>query len=146
MARKKLFMDGEIFAEYAEKIRKFGSLEYLKETTEEALVKSNEYVSELLHRDMKKHNQTGKTEASISDDSKVSWSGTIASIKAGFKISEGGLASIFLMYGTQVNGTPRTKPDQKLYNDVFGAASSKKRSEIQKEVLEKALRKAMEGK
>ena len=142
MARKKLFIDGDIFGEYANKLYKLASMEYLKETTEQALVESKEYVTENLHKEMKKHHRSGKTEESISDDAKVTWEGTLASIKVGFKISEGGLASVFLMYGT-----PRVQPpDKKLYNAVYGSATSKKIAEIQREVFDNALRKIMEEK
>jgi hypothetical protein len=142
MARKKLFVDGEVFGQYAQQLYKLSSMEFLKETTEKALMESKAYVTEKLHQDMKKHHRTGRTEASIDDDSGVEWKGTLASIKVGFKISEGGLPSIFLMYGT-----PRIEPpDKKLYNDVYGAATSRKIQEIQREVFDNALRQVMEEK
>ena len=141
MARKKLFIDGDIFGQYAQKLYKLGSMEYLKETTEKALVESKEYVTENLHKEMKRHRRSGRTEESISDDAKVTWEGTLASIKVGFKIPEG-LASVFLMYGT-----PRVQPpDKKLYNAVYGPATSRKVAEIQEEVFDNALRKIMEEK
>lgn len=139
MARAKLFIDGDIFADYAAKLEKIGSMEYLKKTTEKALEESKDYVTKNLHQDMKKHHRTGRTEKSIDDDSKVEWHGSEASIKVGFKISDGGLASIFLMYGT-----PRMQPDKKLYNDVYGNSTRRKISEIQREVFDKALRQVME--
>ena len=141
MARKKLYMDGEVFGQYAQQLYKLSSMEFLKETTEKALMESKAYVTEKLHQDMKKHHRTGRTEASIDDDSGVEWKGTLASVKVGFKISEGGLASIFLMYGT-----PRMQPDRKLYNDVYGAATRRKIQEIQREVFDNALRQVMEEK
>lgn len=142
MARKKFFIDGDVFEQYSRQLAKLGSMEYLKETTEQALVESKEYVTENLHKEMKKHRRSGRTEESISNDSKVNWEGTLASIKVGFKISEGGLASVFLMYGT-----PRVQPpDKKLYNAVYGTATSRKVAEIQEEVFDNALRKIMEEK
>lgn len=141
MARKKLYMDGEVFGQYAQQLYKLSSMEFLKETTEKALMESKAYVTEKLHQDMKKHHRTGRTETSIDDDSGVEWKGTLASLKVGFKISEGGLASIFLMYGT-----PRMQPDRKLYNDVYGAATRRKIQEIQREVFDNALRQVMEEK
>lgn len=141
MARKKLYMDGEVFGQYAQQLYKLSSMEFLKETTEKALMESKAYVTEKLHQDMKKHHRTGRTEASIDDDSGVEWKGTLASVKVGFKISEGGLPSIFLMYGT-----PRMQPDRKLYNDVYGAATRRKIQEIQREVFDNALRQVMEEK
>jgi hypothetical protein len=139
MARKKFFMNAEVFGQYAQKLQKLGSTEFLKKTVEQALEESKEYVTEKLHQEMPKHHRTGRTEASIDDDSGVEWKGTLASVKVGFNISEGGLASIFLMYGT-----PRMQPDRKLYNDVYGTAAQRKVREIQEEVFNDALRKVME--
>ena len=140
MGRKKFSIDAEVFSDYYRKLIKVGSMEFLKETVEKALLESKEYVTEKLQSDMPKHHRTGRTESSIDTDSKVMWEGSVAYVKVGFNISSGGLASIFLMYGT-----PRMQPDRKLYNDVYGTATSKKISEIQKEVLDKALQEVMEG-
>lgn len=139
MARKRFSIDGDLWSPYLEKLQKVGSMDFLQETVEKALTDSKEYVTANLHKDMKKHKRTGRTEATIDDDSGVEWSGTLAEIKVGFNISKGGLASVFLMYGT-----PRMQPDRKLYNDVYGAATQRKISEIQKEVFESALQSVME--
>lgn len=79
---------------------------------------------------MKRHHQTGGTESSIQKSSKVGWDGETASVNVGFKISEGGLPSIFLMYGT-----PRQKKDTKLYNDLYGTKTKKQLIEIQKNII-----------
>ena len=47
------------------------------------------------------HNETKRTEKALKKEAEIEWAGTLASVKVGFSISEGGLASIFLMYGTQ---------------------------------------------
>ena len=39
------------------------------------------------------------------------------------------MASIYLMHGTEVHGTPRTPKDQKLYNAIYG---KKIRDEVKK--------------
>ena len=140
MARKRFGVDAEIFSEYAQRLLKAGSKEFLKETVEKALEESKEYVTKNLEAEIKKHNRTGRTEASLDKNSEVQWQGSVAEIKVGFKISDGGLASIFLMYGT-----PRMQPDRKLYNDVYGTAAQRKVREIQEEVFNDALRKVMEG-
>ena len=138
MARNKLIVDFSNFLEYAEKLDKLGG--DLKATAEKALRESKDYVTENIEADMKKHNRTGRTEASIKDDSKVTWEGTTASIDVGFDIKHGGLASIFLMYGT-----PRMPKDQNLYNDFYGAKTRRKIKEMQEKIFEKAIKKRMES-
>lgn len=127
-----------MFSEYGEKLEAVGG--NLKRATEEALEKSKDYVNGELHKQMVKHNRSHKhkTDKSIQDDAKVVWSGFEAEINVGFDIEHGGLASIFLMYGT-----PRADKDQKLYNAVYGTATKKKINEIQQKIFEKAIEEAM---
>ena len=130
----------KFFSDYYRKLIKVGSMEFLKETVEKALLESKEYVTEKLQSDMPKHHRTGRTESSIDTDSKVMWEGSVAYVKVGFNISSGGLASIFLMYGT-----PRMQPDRKLYNDVYGNGNQQEDFGNTKEVFDKALQEVMEG-
>ena len=102
----------------------------IKKTTEQALKKSQKYSAGNLHSEMAKHKQSGETEASIVEDSKVQWIGSIAQIDIGFDISNGGLPSIFLMYGT-----PRMSKDQKLFNAIYGKKTSNEIANIQKEIF-----------
>ena len=108
----------------------------VKKTSEVALTKSKQHINKKLHTEMKKHEQTGNTEKSIDETSKPIWIGSSVEIDVGFDISNGGLASIFLMYGT-----PRMKKDQKLFNAFYGKETSKEIAEIQKEVFEEAIEK-----
>lgn len=89
-----------------------------------------------LHAAMGSHHRTGRTEGSLDDGGGVQWAGTMGTIDVGFHIHSGGLASIFLMYGT-----PRMKKDTKLYNAVYGAAAQAKVAEIQESALQEAIRK-----
>lgn len=119
----------------------------IKSAADDALQKSAEYIDERLHERMKKHNKTHKTDKSILDDAKVVWSGNIAEINVGFDISHGGLASVFLMYGTPQHepNHPGTEADRKLYNAIYGSATKRKIKNIQKEVFEEAVRKRIGG-
>lgn len=108
----------------------------LKEVTAEALEKSHAYVTPNIQKAMKKHHRTGRTERSIDDSGRVTWSGNTASVDVGFDISGGGLASVFLMYGT-----PKMKKDTKLYNSIYGSATRKKLAEIQEEIILGAIEK-----
>jgi len=102
----------------------------LNQVTTEALEKSHAYVTPNIHQAMKKHYRTGRTEKSIEDSGKVTWTGNVASVDVGFDIANGGLASVFLMYGT-----PKMKKDTKLYNSIYGSATKKKLAEIQEEII-----------
>lgn len=152
MAKKtKLSLDGDIFNEYADKLEKLGG--NLRETVEKALEESVEYVNDNLERDIKPHRRTEKTEKSLKKDWKVEWQGMTASIPVGFDIKNGGLPSIFLMYGTPKHGPvgkrpgatghPGTKQDKKLYNDVYGTATKRKVQEIQGKVFAEDIEKIM---
>lgn len=129
------------FSGFDEMITKLDELQGdLKETTEKALQASFDHVTPKLAKDIKKHKLTGATEASLRKNEKVEWSGTTASINVGFDIDNGGLPSIFLMYGT-----PRMKPDKKLYNDIYGSKTKKEIAEIQREIFASEIKKKMEG-
>lgn len=137
MARKKTGIIFRGFEEYAEKLDELGG--DLKSVTEEALKESEKLITPKLHQDMKKHKRTGRTEGSITNNPKVKWEGTQGAIKIGFNIADGGLASIFLMYGT-----PRIAKDQKLYNDVYGAKTRKEIAKKQEEIFFQAIKRRME--
>lgn len=129
------------FSGFDEMIAKLDELQGdLKKTTEKALQASHDRITPKLAKDIEKHKRTGDTEKSLDKDAKVTWEGTTAEIKVGFKISQGGLPSIFLMYGT-----PRMKPDKKLYNDIYGPKTKKEIAEIQREIFATEIKKKMEG-
>lgn len=106
-----------------------------KTITENALKAAYVIVTEKAEEAVEKANlpaggkySTGQTLASLYRDGKVHWAGTEAYIDAGFSIKEGGIASIFMIYGT-----PRHMKNQKLY-DIFNPKGNKAlRTEIQEE-------------
>lgn len=111
----------------------------LKDLAENCLKAAQKAVTPAIKEDMKKHRRTGKTESSIVEKSEVNWEGTRAEIDIGFKISKGGLPSIFLMYGT-----PRMKKDTRLYGDVIGTRAKKKIQQAQQEAFQKESKKLWE--
>lgn len=135
--KNKVTIDFKGFEEYAENLDKLGG--DLKSAVDKALLESKDFVDEQLRTEMSKHKRTGRTVSTIKDDD-VEWSGTLASIDVGFSISHGGLASIFLMYGT-----PRAQPDRKLYNAIYGRTTKRKVREIQEEIFTKAIKEKMGG-
>ena len=64
---------------------------------------------------MAPHNDRGITAESIVTSPHIEWAGSVGSVDIGFDIPNGGLPSVFLMYGT-----PKMTPDRKLYNAVYG--------------------------
>lgn len=122
-----------------------------KQIAEKALKESHAYVTPKLQSDMQPHKRMGRTQGSIQTGSNIKWSGQLASVDVGFNIRNGGLPSIFLMYGTQshaasnqygssgkINGG--VAKDNNLYNDVYGSSTVNKIREIQRDIFYEALR------
>ena len=109
----------------------------VKKITEKALKETHANITPNLHLEMVRHRRTGQTEKSIVENAKIDWVGSVASVNIGFDISNGGLPSIFLMYGT-----PRMKKDQKLYNAIYSKKTKKDIMKIQEDVFYEAIREA----
>lgn len=138
MAKNRLGIEIKGLEEWVERLEKAGGT--IKEVAEDCLIAAHETVTPAIQADMRKHYRTGKTEGSISTNPEVTWEGTCASVPVGFKIGEGGLPSIFLMYGT-----PRMKKDAKLYNDLYGSKMKKEIAKRQEEIFQDAMRNVWEG-
>lgn len=112
----------------------------IKPTVEAALKASKQAITPGIQQQIAKHHLTGDTEASLDKSMKVEWEGTRASIDVGFDIKNGGLPSIFLMYGT-----PRMKKDTKLYNSIYGSKVKKEVARVQEEVFQKRIARKLGG-
>lgn len=148
MARNKLTIDFKGFKEYYEQLDKL-RLD-TKKITEEALKKSFEEVTPGIQSAISAHRRTGETASSLVKNADVKWNGDVGSVDVGFDISDGGLPSIFLMYGTPrhmvsnqygkhghtVGGVPQ---DMTLYNSIYGTSTKNRVRKVQKEVFDKAL-------
>lgn len=135
MSKNKLTLAFEGLSQMMEKLE---SLEgNVKDATEIALTQSRDYVNSGLRSAMTPHNQTRETVNSLKD-SKVKWTGSVAEIGVGFDLENGGLPSVFLMYGT-----PRITPDKNLYNAIYGSKTKKQIANIQQSVFSDAVREAM---
>ena len=158
MARKKWGINFDGFTELSEKYVKLGG--DLKKVADDCLSFIPERINPELKTAISKHKRTGKTAQSLANDQKPEWTGDTAKIKVGFKISEGGLPSVFLMYGTArhtpVNkyGTPKRagakdnpgiKQDKKLYNAIYGASVQREISAEQEKIYNKAISKRLEA-
>lgn len=113
----------------------------MKRATEAALKSSKQAITPEIEAEIAKHRRTGRTEESIDKSMDVEWDGFTASIDIGFHIRDGGLASIFLMYGT-----PRIQPDKQLYDAVYGQKVKRKIAKIQDEAINKVIERTMNGK
>ena len=144
------------FSELSERYMKLGG--ELKDVAGDCLAFIPEKVNPDLSKAIRKHQRTGKTARSLVEGQTPTWAGDIATIKVGFKISDGGLPSIFLMYGTArhtpVNqyGTPRKpgakenpgiKQDKKLYNAIYGSTTQKEIAAEQEKIYKTAIDKAL---
>ena len=125
---KKMRLEFAGFEEMAERLDKLGG--DLKKTTEKALIETHKLLTPKVEEAFKRHDvkYSHDTMKSLKKDPKVEWSGSTAEIGVGFKISEGGFPSIFIMYGT-----PRMQPDKKVYNSIYG--NRKKVRELQEKIF-----------
>ena len=125
---KKLRLEFAGFEEMAERLDKLGG--DLKKTTEKALIETHKLLTPKVEEAFKRHDvkYSHDTMKSLKKDPKVEWNGSTAEIGVGFKISEGGFPSIFIMYGT-----PRMQPDKKVYNAIYG--NKKKVKDLQEGIF-----------
>jgi hypothetical protein len=125
---KKMRLEFTGFEEYAERLDKLGG--DLKKTTEKALNETHKLLTPKVEEAFRKHDvkYSHDTMKSLKKDARVEWDGSVAAIGVGFKISEGGFTSIFIMYGT-----PRMQPDKKVYNSIYG--NKKKVRELQEKIF-----------
>ena len=133
MANKtRIEFDG--FEELLERLKKVEG--DIKGTTNKALKETHKIITEKAEAAIIPHKETGATEKSLKREAKIEWSGTLASVETGFSISKGGLASIFLMYGT-----PRMKKDQAMYNAFWSKKTQDEVREKQENIYFDELRK-----
>ena len=78
---------------------------------DKAITDSHAFVTNQLEDAIAPHQKTGRTERSLDKKADIIKAGTSYSADVGFHITEGGLPSIFLMYGTKVHGQPHITPD-----------------------------------
>lgn len=134
MAKNKLSLDFPMFDHLKQQLEKAGG-NALKTAVDKALTESARFTDKELEKAIAPHRKTGRTEKSLEGESRTEWSGTTASIDVGFDISDGGLPSIFLMYGTKVHGQPHVAPDRKLYNALYGSRVTNQIKKIQEDAF-----------
>ena len=115
----------------------------LDNAIETALKESHAFVTGQLEQAIAPHKRTGKTAGTLDKVPEVIKDGTEYYTDVGFDINQGGLASIFLMYGTTVHGQPHITPDMNLFNAIYGNATKKRVTEIQENAFFKVIEEAM---
>ena len=141
MAKNKLTVDFEGFDILTKKLEALGG--DVKQATESALKASHNVIAQNVTAAIQPHRETGRTEKAIIKTPVIEWAGDVAAVDVGFDIAGGGLASIFLMYGTQLHGQPHIAPDRNLYNAVYGAQTKKQIKQIQEETILKRIERVM---
>lgn len=106
----------------------------------EALRETHKLVTPNIHAEMKKHYRTGTVEASIVDTAKVDVQGNIVSMPIGFDLDNGGIPSIWLMYGT-----PKQAPDEALRNVIFGRQTAYAVARTQRKAIKEAMERYING-
>ena len=145
MARKnKMTVDFSGLEIYQKKLESIGG-EATKRAFTSALRASQNVVRQNVTSAMQKHNDSGDTSRAIIKNANVEWTGDVASIDVGFDIAGGGLASIFLMYGTKLHGQPHITPDRNLYNAVYGTKTKNDIKKIQEQAFQKVIERAMKS-
>lgn len=147
MARNKIGLQAEGFEAYMAKLDELGGTAAMKRGVESALIASKQYVNPQITKAMATGNlpaggrySTGATKKSIDNDRTVEWEGQTGFIKVGFDFAKSGLTSIFLIYGT-----PKQKPVAGLKAAIYGKKTQKEIAKIQGEVLNKVIKRVMEG-
>lgn len=130
----KTYIEFEGFEEAVARITKLEG--NVKAITEKALKESHKIITTKAEEAIQPHKLTGLTEKSLKRQANVQWAGTIGSVETGFSIRQGGLASIFLMYGT-----PRMKKDQNLYNAFWSKKTQDEVRKIQEDIFYEEIRK-----
>jgi hypothetical protein len=139
----KIEIDFSEFERYQWQLEELAGGEAVEQAIDDALQQTQQLIADNVDAAMSKHIQTGETKRSIIRDNSVEWTGSVASVDVGFRISDGGFASIFLMYGTTVHGQPHVAPDRNLYNAVYGSKVRNQIKQIQQEAFEKAIERVM---
>ncbi|MCQ2978213.1 MAG: hypothetical protein MJ245_00245 [Clostridia bacterium] len=130
----KTYIEFEGFEEVVARLTKLEG--NVKATTEKALKETHKIITAKAAEAIQPHKLTGLTEQSLKRQANIQWAGTLASVETGFSIRQGGLASIFLMYGT-----PRMKKDQKMYNAFWSKQTQDEVKRVQEEIFYEEIRK-----
>ena len=143
MAKKSKFaFNFEEMEALAAKIEKMGGS--LEEAVEDALQGTNDLITPKLAAGIASHHVSGDTEKSLDKSPAVTWKNPlVAQVNIGFDLSNGGLPSVFLMWGTPKRKASKMPVDKKLKSAAFGPAVKREIAKLQREALEAYLQKTL---
>ena len=144
MPKNKISIDFKGFDTIKKQLDQLGG-DATKRAVDEALRASQQIVADKVSAAITPHTYTGKTKKSIVIDAQVEWTGDTAAVGVGFDIKGGGLASIFLMYGTKLHGQPHITPDRNLYDAVYGNNTRKEIQKVQELAFDKVLQEVVKN-
>lgn len=128
----------------ADKIEKMGGS--LQAAADDALRKTHDFITPKLDTGIARHHVSGDTEESLVHSPAIAWeSPLLAKVSIGFDLKDGGLPSIFLMWGTPRRKASDMPVDKALKNAAFGPAVKREVAKIQREALEAFLHKILRG-
>ena len=81
---------------------------------------------------------SGRTHDSVKKDAEIVWKGNVGEVPVGYSIRNGGLPSIFMIYGT-----PRYMKVQEMYNAFYGRGTKNEVAKKQKDVFYDEIHKLM---
>lgn len=132
------FRFDEMF-DLAARIEKAGGS--IQQAADKALHDTHDYITPQLTTGIARHVQTGETRDSLVQTAKVEWLTPLkAQVNIGFNLEDGGVPSIFLMWGT-----PKMAPDISLRKAAFGPAVKREVARIQREALKAFLQTLTKG-
>lgn len=145
MAKKSKFsFNFKEMQDLAERIENMGG--DLQKACDNALRATHEYITPQLSAGIARHHSTGDTEGSLERAPRVEWVTPLkAQVKIGFNLSDGGLPSIFLMWGTPKRKASEMPVDTALKNAAFGPKVKREVARLQREALEAVLQELKKG-
>jgi HK97 gp10 family phage protein len=133
MARNRVGLDSSEFAQLIDKVSAMGG--NVEKAAREALEAARDIVTPAAKQAIRPHHRTGRTESSLRNNPVKRTGDGKLYVDVGFDLKNGGLPSLFLMYGT-----PRVKKDTKLYNALRGSAIRRRVQEAQRRAFNEAVR------
>ena len=146
MAKNRMTVDFSGVNSYLQRLQKIpGAAE---KAVTEALRATQDLVADKAAATIAPHNKTGTVAGTIIRDGDVAWTMDTASIAVGYSIKDGegeltGLPSIFLMYGTEVDGQTGIEADKAMYNAVYGSATKKEAQRLQEQAFDRVFDEVM---
>lgn len=118
----------------------------IDEAIERAFIKAHKWITDNARNAMIPHNKTGHTVSTLVE-AKVEKGHHTLDIDVGFDIANGGLPSIFLMYGTAKHepNHPATAPDKRLYNVFYGKGVRAKITRMEKQEVQEAINRRLKN-